>query len=91
MKLLRPISLFVFSCIVSIGTLLFYNIPFFNYVANNSNESLGGRIFLLASLVVIMLAAVTRYAVGLVYVMEDAPEPESELLLLKDMLQYQIL
>ena len=56
MKLLRPISLFVFSCIVSIGTLLFYNIPFFNYVANNSNESLGGRIFLLASLVVIMLA-----------------------------------
>ena len=56
MKLLRPISLFVFSCIVSIGTLLFYNIPFFNYVTNNSNESLGGRIFLLASLVVIMLA-----------------------------------
>ena len=56
MKLLRPISLFVFSCIVSIGTLLFYNIPFFNYVANNSNESLGGRIFLLASLVVSMLA-----------------------------------
>ena len=34
----------------------------------------------------IMLADVTRYAVGLVYVMEDAPEPESELLLLKDML-----
>ena len=34
----------------------------------------------------IMLAAVTRYAVGLVYVMEDAPEPESELLLLKEML-----
>ena len=56
MKLSRPISLFVFSCIVSIGTLLCYNIPFFNYVANNSNESLGGRIFLLASLVVIMLA-----------------------------------
>ena len=34
----------------------------------------------------IMLAAVTRYAVGLVYVMEDAPEPETELLLLKEML-----
>ena len=56
MKLFRkPISLFVFSCIVSIGTLLLYNIPFFNFVANNTNESVGGRIFLLASLVVIML------------------------------------
>ena len=56
MKLLRkPISLFAFSCIVSIGTLLLYNIPFFNFVANNSNESIGGKLFLLASLVVIML------------------------------------
>ena len=52
----KPISLFAFSCIVSIGTLLFYNLPFFNYVANNTNESVGGKIFLLASLVVIMLA-----------------------------------
>ena len=51
----RPISLLSFSCIVSIGTLLLYNIPFFNFVANNTNESVGGRIFLLASLVVIML------------------------------------
>ena len=51
----KPISLFTFSCIVSIGTLLLYNIPFFNYVANNTNESVGGKIFLLASLVVIML------------------------------------
>jgi len=51
----KPISLFTFSCIVSIGTLLLYNIPFFNYVANNTNESIGGRLFLLASLVVIML------------------------------------
>ena len=54
-KYLRSISLFAFSCIVSIGTLLLYNIPFFNYVAANSGESTGGRIFLLASLVVIML------------------------------------
>ena len=52
---LRKISLFTFSCIVSIGTLLFYNIPFFNYVANNTNENTGGKIFLMASLVVIML------------------------------------
>jgi lipid A ethanolaminephosphotransferase len=51
----RPISLFAFSCIVSIGTLLLYNIPFFNFVANNTNENVGGKIFLLASLVVIML------------------------------------
>ena len=54
--LLRPIQLYTFSCIVSIGTLLLYNIPFFNYVANNTNESAGGKILLLASLVVIMLA-----------------------------------
>ena len=52
----KPLSLFSFSCIVSIATLLLYNIPFFNYVANNSNESTSGRIFLMASLVVIMLA-----------------------------------
>ena len=51
----RPVSLFAFSCIVSIWTLLVYNIPFFNYVSDNSNESVGGRIFLLASVVVIML------------------------------------
>ena len=54
-RLRRPISLFTFSSIVSIGTLLLYNIPFFNYVAANSNENMGGRIFLLASLVVLML------------------------------------
>ncbi|MBQ9261124.1 MAG: phosphoethanolamine--lipid A transferase EptA [Prevotella sp.] len=52
----KPISLFAFSCLVSVWTLLTYNIPFFRYVAENSNESPGGRIFLLASLVVIMLA-----------------------------------
>ena len=55
-SLRKPISLFVFSCIVSIGTLLFFNLPFFKYVTNNTNESLGGQIFLLASLVIIMLA-----------------------------------
>jgi hypothetical protein len=55
-SLRKPISLFTFSCIVSIGTLLFYNIPFFNYVADNSNGSVGGKIFLLTSLVVLMLA-----------------------------------
>ena len=50
-----PISLFTFSCIISLGTLLLYNIPFFNYVAENSNERAGGKMLLLASLVVIML------------------------------------
>ena len=53
--LVRPISLCTFSCIVSIGTLLLYNIPFFNFVANNSNESIAGRLWLLTSLVVMML------------------------------------
>ena len=52
----KPISLFLFSCIVSLATLLFYNLPFFNYVADKTNESAGGKIFLLASLVVVMLA-----------------------------------
>jgi len=52
----RPLSLYVFSCIVSIATLLLYNIPFFGYVADHTNESAGGRIFLLVSLAVLMLA-----------------------------------
>ena len=51
----KPISLFAFSCIVSIGTMLLYNIPFFNYAADNTNENTGGQIFLMASLVVLML------------------------------------
>ena len=52
MKLLRkPISLFLFSCIVSIGTLLLYNIPFFSYVAENTNAQAGGKVLLLTSLV----------------------------------------
>lgn len=56
MRLLRkPISLFAFSCIVSIGTLLLYNLPFFQYVLRNTNEDTGGKIFLTASLVVVML------------------------------------
>ena len=54
-KLIRPISLFAFSCVVSIGTLLLYNIPFFRYVAANTNEDAGGKMLLLASLLVIML------------------------------------
>ena len=51
-----PVSLFAFSCVVSLATLLLYNIPFFNYVTDNTNESAGGKLFLLASLVIIMLA-----------------------------------
>jgi len=54
-KLFRTISLLTFSVIVSIGTLLLYNIPFFRYVADNTNEDASGKIMLLASLVVIML------------------------------------
>ena len=55
-RLLRkPISLLTFSCVVSIGTLLLYNIPFFNYAADNTNESTGGKLFLMVSLVILML------------------------------------
>ena len=56
-RLLRkPISTAAFAAIVSIGTLLLYNIPFFSYVARNSNEGDGGRLLLMASLAVVMLA-----------------------------------
>ena len=54
--LLRSISLFTFSCIVSIGTLLLFNIPFFRFVINNSNESPLGVVWLIVSLIIIMLA-----------------------------------
>ena len=52
----RPLSLFTFSCIVSIGTLLLYNLPFFQFVINNSNESPLGVVWLIISLMVIMFA-----------------------------------
>ncbi len=54
--LLRPVSLFTFSCVVSIGTLLLYNIPFFQFVISNSNERSIGVAWLTVSLAVIMLA-----------------------------------
>ena len=53
---MKQISLFAFSCVVSIGTLLLYNLPFFNYVAQNTNETAIAKIFLIMSLVVVMLA-----------------------------------
>lgn len=37
-KTSKPISLAAFSAIVSLGTLLLYNIPFFRYVASQVNE-----------------------------------------------------
>lgn len=48
-------SLFVFSCVVSIGTLLLYNLPFFRFVIDNSNATPLGLVWLVVSLVVIML------------------------------------
>ena len=53
--LLRPVSLFTFSCIVSIGTLVLFNIPFFKFVIANSNEGTAGVVWLTVSLVAIML------------------------------------
>ena len=55
-KLLRPLSLTVFSCIVSVATLLLYNLPFFRYVADHTGTTPGTRVFLLLSLVVVMLS-----------------------------------
>ena len=52
-KFSKPISLAAFSAIVSVGTLLLYNIPFFRYVASHVNDD---KAFLLVSLVVLMLA-----------------------------------
>ena len=53
----RPMPLIVFSSIISIGTLVAYNVPFFQYVIDNSNESAIGLVWLVVSLVIIMLAA----------------------------------
>ncbi len=55
MVLSKSISLFVFSCVVSIATLLLYNIPFFSYVVDNTREG-AGQVFVVASLIVMMLA-----------------------------------
>ena len=49
-------ALSTFSCIVSIGTLLLYNIPFFRFVIDNSHESPLGVVWLTISLAFIMLA-----------------------------------
>ena len=54
-RLIASKSLFTFSSIVSIGTLLLYNVPFFGFVASHTDEDGFGKIFLLASLVVVML------------------------------------
>ena len=51
----RRLSLFAFSAIVSVATMLLYNIPFFEYALQNTNQSTGVRLFLIASLVVVML------------------------------------
>ena len=56
MKQMPKISLLTFSCIVSIGTLLLYNIPFFHYVAQNTNGGVIEKLLLLTSTGVIMLA-----------------------------------
>lgn len=55
MVLSKSISLFVFSCVVSIATLLLYNIPFFSYVVDKTREG-AGQVFVVASLIVMMLA-----------------------------------
>ena len=52
---MKKITLVTFSSIVSLWTLLVYNIPFFLYVAQNSESSFGGKLFLITSLVVVML------------------------------------
>ncbi len=56
MKHLKHLKLFTFSCIVSVGTLLLYNLPFFRFVIDNSNEGPVGVAWLTMSLAVIMLA-----------------------------------
>ena len=63
---IKPISLFCFACIVSIGTLVLYNIPFFQYVYNNTN---GNWMFLMVSLVVIMLAVNLMMTYLIMYLM----------------------
>ena len=52
----RPISLFTFACIVSIGTLLLYNLPFFRFVIDNCHDGAAGVAWLTVSLAIVMLA-----------------------------------
>lgn len=66
---MKQLSLFTFSCIVSIGTLLLYNLPFFSYAATHSQESVAGKVWLLASLTVIMLALHFMLTYLLVYLL----------------------
>ncbi|MBQ7443724.1 MAG: sulfatase-like hydrolase/transferase [Bacteroidaceae bacterium] len=54
-RLRKPIPLYAFAGIVSIATLVLYNLPFFAYVAANNNLSRVGGLLLMASLGVVML------------------------------------
>ena len=65
----KPISLFAFSAIVSVATMLLYNIPFFNYVVEHTNQSTPIRVFLIASLVVVMLLVNFLMTYLIVYLM----------------------
>ena len=68
----RPISLFAFSAIVSLATMLLYNIPFFEYALQNTNQSTGVRLFLMASLVVVMLLVNFMMTYLIMYLMRMA-------------------
>src|SRR3712207_6005722 len=51
----KPMSLTVFAGLMSLGNLVFYNIPFFNFVLEHANHSFLTKSFLMISLVIIML------------------------------------
>lgn len=52
----RKISLFTYSCIVSIINLVLFNIPFFKFAVSHNSLSGFPLLFLMGSLVVVMLA-----------------------------------
>lgn len=52
----KPISLWAFSGLMSLGNLIFFNIPFFSFVLEHSSHSFLTKSLLTASLVIVMLA-----------------------------------
>lgn len=65
----QPMKLTLFAGVMSLVNLVFYNIPFFNFVSENSNHSFLTKALLLVSLVIVMLALNFMMCYLLVYLL----------------------
>ncbi|MCR4994071.1 MAG: phosphoethanolamine--lipid A transferase EptA [Bacteroidales bacterium] len=73
LKFLRkPMSLTLFSAIMSLVNLVFYNIPFFRFVAENSNTEAFDKVVFMACLVVVMLILNFMVCYLLIYLLRYA-------------------